>query len=364
MLVNETLETALVVAAWFALNIAMGNTTKWLFLYGNVCKEDTGCRSFKFPLTVTVIHMIFSWAMCHFYLAFRYHGRSPTDKKRVVLTLEQQYRKIAPLSICFALSVAMGNLSLKYIYPSFNQMLGAMSPLITVLMAVTIQGKRYNRWTWMSMPVICGGLAVCSLTEMNFHALGAAYATGATVLRAAKSLIQARLLSSAEKMDSVTLLYYMSPWAAAFLMILAASSEGTKPFELIIDGFLSQPGIPLATGSELVLALLAVSGMNACLLNLSNFLVTSYTSAVTLQVLGNVKSCLGIAVSITIFRNSLRLEQIGGVMFCLTGVWLYNRFGAQVKEPQISHKEDMEIDPAVTVEMQQHAEIVERSECK
>eukprot|EP00913_Durusdinium_trenchii_P035515 g33235.t1 len=42
--------------------------------------------------------------------------------------------------------------------------------------------------------------------------------------------------------------------------------------------------------------LLVLSGLNACLLNIANFLVTSYTSPVTLQVLGNVKSCLSIAV--------------------------------------------------------------------
>mmetsp|Transcript_181 Transcript_181/g.419 ORF Transcript_181/g.419 Transcript_181/m.419 type:complete len:234 (+) Transcript_181:55-756(+) len=58
------------------------------------------------------------------------------------------------------LSVAMGNLSLKYIYPSFNQMLGSMSPLITVLLAVVMQQKHFPLKTWLSMPVICVG---CSL---------------------------------------------------------------------------------------------------------------------------------------------------------------------------------------------------------
>mmetsp|Transcript_38495 Transcript_38495/g.78807 ORF Transcript_38495/g.78807 Transcript_38495/m.78807 type:complete len:201 (-) Transcript_38495:205-807(-) len=54
----------------------------------------------------------------------------------------------------------MGNLSLKYIYPSFNQMLGSMSPLITVLLAVVMQQKHFPLKTWLSMPVICVG---CSL---------------------------------------------------------------------------------------------------------------------------------------------------------------------------------------------------------
>mmetsp|Transcript_41772 Transcript_41772/g.87215 ORF Transcript_41772/g.87215 Transcript_41772/m.87215 type:complete len:131 (-) Transcript_41772:139-531(-) len=101
----------------------------------------------------------------------------------------------------------MGNLSLKYIYPSFNQMLGSMSPLITVLLAVVMQQKHFPLKTWLSMPVICVGLAVCSAKELNFNALGAFYASGATVLRAVKSLIQGRLLSTSHQMDSVTLLF-------------------------------------------------------------------------------------------------------------------------------------------------------------
>mmetsp|Transcript_41773 Transcript_41773/g.87218 ORF Transcript_41773/g.87218 Transcript_41773/m.87218 type:complete len:186 (-) Transcript_41773:179-736(-) len=119
----------------------------------------------------------------------------------------------------------MGNLSLKYIYPSFNQMLGSMSPLITVLLAVVMQQKHFPLKTWLSMPVICVGLAVCSAKELNFNALGAFYASGATVLRAVKSLIQGRLLSTSHQMDSVTLLYYMAPWAAMWLTLIMLFME-------------------------------------------------------------------------------------------------------------------------------------------
>mmetsp|Transcript_29748 Transcript_29748/g.75728 ORF Transcript_29748/g.75728 Transcript_29748/m.75728 type:complete len:393 (+) Transcript_29748:217-1395(+) len=343
------LETAAVVLSWFVLNIAMGSSTKWIYLYGKVCdygpvvaepvvaaavlvqgtptttsSSAEKCESFTFPLTITVIHMIFSWTMCHVQI---YYIRG--KPKGSGLTIGQQFQKVAPLSFFFALSVSMGNLSLKYIYPSFNQMLGAMSPLITVLLAVVLQRKRYNAWTWLSMPVICGGLAVCSMKEMNFNMLGATFATGATILRAVKSLIQGKLLSNTEKMDSVTLLYYMAPWAAAMLSLMAVVTEGAEPLLLLAKGF--QPN---AIGGSNVAALLMISGLNACFLNVSNFLVTSYTSAVTLQVLGNVKSCLSIAVSVAIFRNAINWKQAVGVVTCLFGVWLYNKKGGAAERPR------------------------------
>jgi len=254
-------------------------------------------------------------------------------------TFSEQLHKIAPLSASFSLAVGMGNLSLKYIFPSFNQMLGSMSPLITVLLAVALQRKSFNWWTWCSMPIICGGLAVCSIKEVNFHALGAFFATSATVLRALKSILQGKLLQG-EKVDSVTLLYYMAPWAAALLAGVAAFSEGLEPVRMITRGL---PGLAAwsapkdrLTGSTNVLAFLAISGLNACLLNVANFSVTSYTSAVTLQVLGNVKNCMSIMVSVAVFGNLLQLVQGVGVAICLSGVYLYNRKGGPAASK--SHK--------------------------
>jgi drug/metabolite transporter (DMT)-like permease len=306
----------LVVISWFVLNIAMGSSTKWLFIHGQICPDEGVCVPYRFPLAITVVHMGFSWTMCRAHLYIR-------GAKLGGLGFREQVDKIAPLAGCFALSVAMGNMSLKYIYPSFNQMLGATSPLITVFMAVVMQQKRYNASTWISMPVICGGLLVCSSKEVNFHALGAALALGAAVLRAVKSLIQGKLLT--EKLDSVSLLYYMAPWSALLLSVLSLIAEGLEPISLLMLGFVG------ANGVGNVCFLLIVSGLNACLLNVSNFLVTSYTSAVTLQVLGNVKSCLSIAISVAIFRNELLWEQAIGVVTCLVGVWYYNKYGGPAK---------------------------------
>lgn len=334
------METALVVISWFILNIAIGTSTKWIFVFGNICVRHKGCNAFKFPLAITVLHMLFSWGMCAFYIFFVKGGL-----KGKPLTLEQQFYKMAPLSLSFALSVAMGNLSLKYIFPSFNQMLGSMSPLITVALAVVVQGKCYNMWTWGSMPVICGGLALCSVKEANFHLLGAFYALGATVLRAVKSIIQGKLLTGSDKLDSVTLLYYMAPWAALWLGVLTVMTEGLRPLNLLAYSLYMEPAqdIPTVTGGSHVLFLLIISGLNACLLNIANFLVTSYTSPVTLQVLGNVKSCLSIAVSVAVFRNELKGEQAVGVVICLFGVWLYQHKGGSSKPsvplpPLPSHK--------------------------
>jgi drug/metabolite transporter (DMT)-like permease len=334
---DDPLRTVFVVISWFVLNISLANFTKWTFIYGEVCIKNH-CQQYKFPLTITVVHMLFSWGLCHLYIFYL-----STSARKVTLSFRQQLSKVVPLAACFALSVAMGNLSLKYIYPSFNQMLGAMTPLITVLISIPM-GKCYNAWTWLSMPVICGGLALCSLKEVNFNFLGAFFAVGATVLRAVKSIIQGKLLvDPSEKMDSVTLLYYMAPYAAGLIGIAALCSEGLTPFTLLnprlswSDDSSEEP----SSGTAKVTMLLFLGGLNACLLNITNFLVTAYTNAVTLQVLGNVKSCLGIAVSVAIFGNPLRPLQGLGMVICLVGVWAYQRYGGVVKKEELSERAEV-----------------------
>merc|ERR1712072_220192 len=82
-----------------------------------------------------------------------------------------------------------------------------------------------------------------------------------------------------------------------------------------------------------VLVLLVLGGLNACLLNITNFQVTADTSAVMLNVLGNVKNCIGIVVSVLIFGNPLLVEQVLGVAVCLIGVYYYQRHGGTLSAP-------------------------------
>jgi len=205
-----------------------------------------------------------------------------------------------------------------------------VSPLVTVFVSVCIRGKRYNLWTWLSMPIICGGLLVCSQQEVNYNTLGVVCVVGATVLRAIKTVMQEKLLDPKEKdLDSVSLLYYLAPWAGASLLVMSLCFEGLAPFTMLLPS--DSGGDKKGVGT--LLLLLTLSGLNACLLNISGNMVTAYMGAVMLQILGNVKACLSIIVSVAIFRNPVTSSQACGVLTCLVGVWIYQQKGGTVAPP-------------------------------
>lgn len=309
-------QTGIAVFTWFVLNISISNIVKWTFVYGKLCTQDGQCQTYKFPLTITAIHMLFSWVLCWMYLRLTKGAPKARD-------VSWHLHKAVPLALCFACSVTFGNVALMYIYPSLSQMLSATGPIITVLMAVSLKGARYNNWTWVSMLIICGGLMLCSMLEINFHLLGAICIFAATTLRSLKSIIQCDLMADpADKLDAVSLLYYMAPHAGGMLIVVSLATEGLRPFTIFVTGS--------PTGTPYVIMLLILGGTNACLLNIANFVVTSYTSPVTLQVLGNVKSCFSIIISVLIFRNQLRLMQGLGVAVCLYGVHVYDKKGGAI----------------------------------
>ena len=71
--------------------------------------------------------------------------------------------------------------------------------------------------------------------------------------------------------------------------------------------------------------MVVLSGLVAFFLNLCNFVVTKKTSAVTLQVLGNVKVVLSIGVSLFIFGNEVTTFAAAGCVITLAGVYAYNQ---------------------------------------
>ena len=62
----------------------------------------------------------------------------------------------------------------------------------------------------------------------------------------------------------------------------------------------------------------------AYFVNLTNFLVTKYTSALTLQVLGNAKGIFAVVVSVLCFRNPVTVYSVLGYCVTVFGVVLYS----------------------------------------
>lgn len=126
--------------------------------------------------------------------------------------------------------------------------------------------------------------------------------------------LQSTILEGNEKLPSLSLLAHMAPISALILMPLSIMQEPES-----VDA-VSQLSKQSSTFNWL---LMANCGL-AFFVNLTNFLVTKYCGALTLQVLGNAKGVAAAAISILIFKNPVTVLGWVGYSITMFGVVAYS----------------------------------------
>lgn len=299
MKVSGRLFTVGLVTIWYASNIGVLLLNKFLLSnYG-----------FKYPIFLTLCHMTACSLFSYIAISWLKVVPMQTIRSRV------QFLKISILGIVFCLSVVSGNISLRYLPVSFNQAIGATTPFFTAVLAYLMTRKREGWLTYATLIPVVTGVIIASGGEPSFHLFGFIMCIGATAARAFKTVLQGILLSSeGEKLNSMNLLMYMAPVAVITLI----------PAALVMEQDVISITIALARDDVTVLWLLIFNSALAYFVNLTNFLVTKHTSALTLQVLGNAKGAVAVVISILIFRNPVSITGMAGYTLTVIGVILYS----------------------------------------
>ncbi|KAL9303241.1 hypothetical protein ACSQ67_020504 [Phaseolus vulgaris] len=287
-----------VVVAWYSSNIGVLLLNKYLLSsYG-----------FRFPVFLTTCHMLLCSLLSYVI--------SVTDMVPLqTLRSLTQFCKIVALSVVFSFSVVCGNVSLRFIPVSFNQAIGATTPFFTAVFAYAVTAKREAWVTYATLLPVVTGVVVASGGEPSFHLFGFVICVSSTAARAFKSVLQDILLSSeGEKLNSMNLLLYMAPIAVMVLL----------PATLLMEGNVVGITIDLARKDIRIFWYLLLSSSLAYFVNLTNFLVTKHTSALTLQVLGNAKGAVAVVISILIFKNPISMVGMFGYALTVIGVILYS----------------------------------------
>ncbi|XP_058210731.1 UDP-URONIC ACID TRANSPORTER 1-like [Rhododendron vialii] len=303
---SSPLFIAALIALWYSSNIGV-------LLLNKLLLSNYG---FRFPIFLTMCHMSACALLSYFSVAFL-----------KVFPLQQirsrsQLLRIATLGVVFCASVVGGNISLRYLPVSFNQAVGATTPFFTAVFAYLVTFKREAWVTYAALVPVVTGVMIASGGEPSFHLYGFIMCISATAARAFKSVLQGILLSSeGEKLNSMNLLLYMSPIAVLVLL----------PATLLMEPDVLEVTLSLGMKHRFMWLLLCINSVAAYLANLSNFLVTKHTSALTLQVLGNAKGAVAVVISILLFKNPVTFIGIGGYTMTVMGVIAYGEAKRRLK---------------------------------
>ncbi|XP_057470668.1 probable sugar phosphate/phosphate translocator At1g48230 isoform X1 [Actinidia eriantha] len=261
--------------------------------------------NFPFPITLTMIHMGFSGAVA-FSLVRVFKVVSP-----VQMTFEIYATCVIPISAFFASSLWFGNTAYLHISVAFIQMLKALMPVATFLMAV-LCGTDKLRWdVFVNMLLVSIGVVVSSYGEIHFNVVGTVYqVTGIFAEALRLVLTQVLLQKKGLTLNPITSLYYIAPCSFMFLCV---------PWY-----YLEKPGMEVSQ-VQFNFWIFFSNAICALALNFSIFLVIGRTGAVTIRVAGVLKDWILIALSTIVFPEStITGLNIIGYAIALCGVVMYN----------------------------------------
>ncbi|RKP27535.1 triose-phosphate transporter family-domain-containing protein [Syncephalis pseudoplumigaleata] len=257
-------------------------------------------HAFNFATFVTVIHFCCTWiglVVCARLGAF--------EPKPVA------WRRMLGLCASFCGFVVLTNLSLQYNSVGFYQMAKVLTTPAVALIQFLFYGKTFARPTIISLAVICLGVGIANVTDVQMNFVGTVYALAGVVVT---SLYQVWIGSEQKALQLLPpqLLYRQAPMSALMLL----------PCVFLLDDVPALMRYELTFGA---LCSILLSGVLAFLVNWSIFAVIGRTSAITYNVVGHAKLCLIIVGGFILFSYPLDWRNLGGIFIALVGIYLYSK---------------------------------------
>ncbi|KAH7280374.1 hypothetical protein KP509_37G064400 [Ceratopteris richardii] len=261
--------------------------------------------NFPYPITLTMIHMVFCGGVA-FVLVRVLKIVAP-----VKMTTEIYVSCVVPISAFFASSLWFGNTAYLYISVAFIQMLKALMPVATFLMAIICGTDKARCDLFLNMILVSFGVAISSFGEIHFNITGTAYQVTGILAEALRLVLtQVLLQKKGLSLNPITSLYYIAPCSFLFLFV---------PWFLLEKPEMEAQQVTFNFWIFFSNALCALA------LNISVFLVIGRTGAITVRVAGVLKDWILIALSTLVFPESkLTGLNIIGYAIALTGVVIYN----------------------------------------
>ncbi|KAH9619120.1 hypothetical protein KSS87_017261 [Heliosperma pusillum] len=285
---------------------------------------STNYFNFPFPITLTMVHMGFSGVVA-FFLVRVFKVVTP-----VKMTFEIYATCVIPISAFFASSLWFGNTAYLHISVAFIQMLKALMPVATFLMAVVCGIDTLRCDVFLNMVLVSVGVVVSSYGEIHFNIIGTLYQVSGILAEALRLVLtQVLLQKKGLTLNPITSLYYIAPCSFVFLFI---------PWYMLEQPHMDPSRIQFNFWIFFSNALCALA------LNFSIFLVIGRTGAVTIRVAGVLKDWILIALSTVIFPESaITGLNIIGYAIALCGVVMYNYL--KLKDVSASQPNSSEVIP-------------------
>ncbi|XP_059443946.1 nucleotide-sugar uncharacterized transporter 2 [Corylus avellana] len=260
-----------------------------------------GRIGFNFPIFLTLIHYITAWILLAIFKAFSLLPVSPPSKTTPVHSLFS-------LGTVMAFASGLANTSLKHNSVGFYQMAKiAVTPTI-VLAEFIFFRKTISFKKVLALAVVSAGVAVATVTDLEFNWFGALVAIAWIIPSAINKILWSNLQQQGH-------------WTA--LALMWKTTPTTVFFLLALMPWLDPPGVLKFKWNLYSIAAVLISSALGFLLQWSGALALGATSATSHVVLGQFKTCMIMFGGYLFFDSDPGSISICGAVVALCGMTVY-----------------------------------------
>ncbi|CAK9294834.1 unnamed protein product [Gordionus sp. m RMFG-2023] len=186
--------------------------------------------------------------------------------------------------------------------------------------------EKYGKIILTSLPIICG-IYINSYYDLKFNLLGLIYGLCGVIVTSFYQ-IWAGEKQKEFHVNSLQLLYYLSPMSSLFLFFIIMASQPLS-FNNLASNHEYDPYVAFL--------IIFLSCIFALLVNVSTYSLIRQTSPLTYNMIGHLKFCSTILGGYFIFHDPIQKTQVYGILLTMIGVLSYSLL--KLKE-QFNHKPD------------------------
>ncbi|XP_022913966.1 solute carrier family 35 member C2 [Onthophagus taurus] len=300
--VRASLITGALIAIYFAPSIGLTFYQRWLL------------QKFKFPLFTVLIHLVVKFLLA---ALWRSCASLKNDKPKLVVPLKDIFTSIAPPGFFSGIDIGFSNWGLELITISLYTMTKSTAVVFILGFAILFKLEKKTCSIWFIVIMISIGLSLFTYKSTQIDVLGFVLVLVASMCSGLRwTCVQLLLQKSKMGMkDPADMIYYMQPWM--FLSVL--------PFALAIEGPTVYENIKVFPNQDNVwyLLLLVKVLVGACIaffMEMSEVLVVTYTSSLTLSIAGIFKEIFVLVLAHFINGDEMSFINVIGLVVCLTGI--------------------------------------------
>lgn len=301
------LKTGFYILVWYTFSTC-------LTLYNKTLLGDK-LGKFPAPLLMNTVHFALQAALSKIIMLFQAKGLDTA----VEMSWKDYFMRVVPTALGTALDINLSNASLVFITVTFATMCKSASPIFLLLFAFAFRLESPSIKLLGIIVVISIGVLLTVARETDFDFWGFIFVTLAAVMSGFRwSMTQILLQKDSYGLkDPITLMSHVTPVMAIATMVLSLLLDPWSDFRK--NTYFDNPWHVMRS-----FLLMLIGGSLAFFMVLTEYILVSATSAITVTIAGVVKEAVTILVAVFYFHDEFTWLKGVGLITIMVGVSLFN----------------------------------------